>query len=60
MTNSRQCEQCGRVGTRGFKTYPAVRLPSHLGGGMTAPITVCLADKACRSRWPRARRWEDE
>jgi hypothetical protein len=38
-----RCEQCGRVGTRGFKTIPATEY--------TTPITVCANGNACRKRW---------
>ena len=40
----KRCEQCGRVGVRGFQTYT-----THA----PAPITVCAAKAACRKRWPR-------
>lgn len=46
LTASRKrCEQCGRVGTRGFKTLAASEgIPS---------ITVCTTQGACRKRWPK-------
>jgi hypothetical protein len=49
----KRCEQCGRSGVRGFKVLPAVELPPRLGGGMTQPITLCVARKACQKRWPK-------
>jgi hypothetical protein len=42
------CEQCGRVGTRGFKT-----LITFLDGRAVGPITVCSNTNACRKRWPK-------
>lgn len=41
----KSCAQCGRVGVRGFTTYPAT--------GFTGPLTVCSAKPACRKRWPK-------
>ncbi|NUP46185.1 MAG: hypothetical protein HOW97_02565 [Catenulispora sp.] len=40
------CAQCGRVGRRGFKTYP----PGDFGG---PALTVCASNTACRKRWPK-------
>ena len=41
----RYCEQCGRIGKRGFTTLPTTE---H-----TEPITTCSAKAACRKRWPK-------
>jgi DNA translocase FtsK/SpoIIIE-like protein len=38
-----RCEQCGRVGRRGFRTHSS----EH------AEVTVCASKTACRKRWPR-------
>lgn len=40
-----RCEQCGREGVRGFKTYP-----SDEKTGQWA-ITVCANENACQKRW---------
>jgi len=40
----RRCEQCGRLGTRGYRTLPATE---H-----TPEIWLCVAAGACRRRWP--------
>jgi hypothetical protein len=44
QTNEQRCEQCGRTGTRGFRTLKAPGVPE---------ITVCASDGACRKRWPK-------
>ncbi|WP_344287066.1 DUF6011 domain-containing protein [Streptomyces synnematoformans] len=41
-----RCEQCGRVGSRGFRVIPPT---VH-----TPEITVCAAENACRRRRPRS------
>lgn len=46
----RCCEQCGRVGKRGFQTLAAPDIP---------PITVCTAKAACQKRWPKPARDDD-
>lgn len=46
----KRCEQCGRVGTRDFKTYGGF---TDERWGYIEPITVCGATKACRRRWPK-------
>jgi len=38
---ARYCEQCGRVGKRGFKNL------------IDPSITVCANKNACRKRWPK-------
>ncbi|MEU6342177.1 hypothetical protein ABZ883_14695 [Streptomyces sp. NPDC046977] len=38
------CEQCGRTGSRGFRTLTAPDIK---------PITVCANKAACRKRWPK-------
>lgn len=48
--NTLRCEQCGRVGTRGFKRYPTF---THHMFGAIPPITVCSNTNACRKRWPK-------
>ncbi|MEE6264945.1 hypothetical protein V2E29_04690 [Streptomyces diastatochromogenes] len=40
-----RCEQCGRVGVRGFRVLPATEY--------TKPITLCASKAACRKRWPK-------
>lgn len=53
---SETCAQCGRVGTRAFKTLPAVYVdwrPCGVEPFWTDPITICAAVAACRRRWPR-------
>jgi hypothetical protein len=40
------CEQCGRIGTRGFTLYPAT--------AVWRQIVVCANVNACRKRWPKA------
>lgn len=48
----RQCDQCGRTGTRQFRTLDM----SHIG----APdMVLCTNKNACRRRWPRPTR-DDE
>ena len=37
----RRCDQCGRVGKRGFKNL------------IDPSITVCANKNACRKRWPK-------
>lgn len=41
----RYCEQCGRIGRRGFQTLTD---DEH-----DIQITVCTAKAACRKRWPK-------
>lgn len=43
--HARYCEQCGRIGRRGFKTLAD---DEH---GIS--ITVCANKNACRKRWPK-------
>jgi len=38
-----RCEQCDRIGVRGFTTYPKHE---------PRPLTVCSNKAACRKRWP--------
>lgn len=52
MAIEQRCEQCGRVGTRGFKT-----LMSDLAG--VPRITTCSNLNACRRRWPKPARDDD-
>ncbi|MFD4547224.1 DNA translocase FtsK [Streptomyces sp. NPDC058466] len=40
----RCCEQCGRIGKRGFKNF------------IDPSITVCANKAACRKRWPKPAR----
>lgn len=46
MATEQRCEQCGRVGTHGFRTIGA---PAR----GVEPITVCASHNACRRRWPK-------
>ncbi|WP_158838981.1 hypothetical protein [Streptomyces sp. NRRL S-1022] len=46
--SSRRCEQCGRSGTRGFRTL------ANKEHGIR--ITVCANKTACRKRRPKAAR----
>ncbi|MFF4090363.1 DNA translocase FtsK [Streptomyces nigra] len=46
----RRCEQCGRVGRRGFQTLANEE--------QDVPITVCANKVACRRRWPKPSRDE--
>ncbi|MFF7147536.1 hypothetical protein ACFZAO_05615 [Streptomyces griseoaurantiacus] len=48
MTTTHRCEQCGRTGTRGFRTLTD---DEH-----NVRITVCTAKTACRKRWPKQAR----
>lgn len=41
----RYCEQCGRIGKRGYRT--------HASEEDGIEITVCSAKAACRKRWPK-------
>lgn len=46
-----QCSQCGRTGTRQFRT---------LDGAFGGPsMTFCTNTRACRRRWPKPTRDED-
>ncbi|CAM5249846.1 hypothetical protein SGLAM104S_01599 [Streptomyces glaucescens] len=47
----RRCEQCSRIGKRGFKTLAS---EEH-----DVQITVCSNRAACRKRWPRPARDDD-
>lgn len=44
----RRCEQCGRIGKRGFRTLAAEERDIR--------ITVCANKSACRKRWPKPAR----
>ena len=48
---ARRCEQCGRIGRRGFHTHA-----DHERG---IYITVCANKAACRKRWPTPARDDD-
>ncbi len=55
-----RCIQCGRHGTRGFKHYPATVVDWLPCKPFTIPaFSECAAKKACRSRRPTQRTWED-
>ncbi|MDX3520750.1 DNA translocase FtsK [Streptomyces scabiei] len=41
----RCCEQCGRIGKRGYRTHTAAEHGIE--------ITVCANKAACRKRWPK-------
>lgn len=45
----RRCEQCGRIGKRGFQTI----------GADEHTVTQCAARTACRKRWPKPARDDD-
>lgn len=47
----RCCEQCGRIGRRGFRTLASEE--------QDVRITVCTAKAACRKRWPKPARDDD-
>lgn len=47
------CQQCGRIGTRGFRTYPA---NPETGA---AAITVCANTAACSKRRPNPKELND-
>lgn len=47
--HAQYCQQCGRIGRRGFTTYP----PGDFGG---PPLTVCANKTACRKRRPKPAR----
>lgn len=52
-----RCEQCGRVGTRGFIAWPEETLTLMSGVVETIPaITLCASKTACRKRWPKTPR----
>lgn len=48
---ARHCEQCGRIGKRGFR---ALRNDEH-----GIQITECSNRAACRKRWPKPARDDD-
>jgi len=48
---TQRCSQCGRVGTRGFRTLTN---EEH-----RISITVCANKGACRLRWPKPARDDD-
>jgi hypothetical protein len=52
-SDQRRCDQCGRVGRRGFKSLgPTV--VDWLGEPFTIPaITLCANSTACQKRWPK-------
>lgn len=53
-TTPRRCDQCGRVGSRGFRSLPAE--PIELNGMVVVEadqFTECAAKAACRKRWPK-------
>lgn len=55
-----RCEQCGRVGVRGFRTYPDEDV--FHGDQLVAAAhcrTECANKNACRKRWPKPTRDED-
>jgi hypothetical protein len=55
MAATKECQQCGRVGTRGFTTIPAqtVNVPAA-GGPVDLPeFTECANRAACARRWPK-------
>jgi hypothetical protein len=45
-----RCSQCGRLGTRGFRTLTNTEHRIN--------ITVCANKNACRKRWPKPARDE--
>lgn len=49
-TRFKKCDQCGRVGTRGFKTVPITHKGPTDG---IASFTVCVNNRACQGRWLR-------
>ena len=50
-STERCCAQCGRVGTRGFKTLGPTYI-EHLDYTVPA-ITICANERACMKRWPK-------
>lgn len=48
LPQTQRCSQCGRSGTRGFRTLTSVE--------QRISITVCANTNACRKRWPKPRR----
>lgn len=56
-----RCEQCGRVGTRGFRTFPDADA-IHDGRVAVAAhsMTECANRDACRRRWPKPPMGEDQ
>lgn len=51
LGKAKTCEQCGRVGTRGFRTQEP-------GQGFK-PLTTCSNVPACQRRWPKPKRDDD-
>ena len=47
----RRCEQCGRIGKRGFRTLASEEHDIR--------ITECSNRSACRKRWPKPARDDD-
>lgn len=50
IEHTQRCQQCGREGTRGFQTIPAVADGTTY---VVGPYTVCANWRACEKRWPR-------
>ncbi|WP_074990927.1 DNA translocase FtsK [Streptomyces misionensis] len=48
--HAQYCQQCGRIGRRGFRT--------HTNDEQQISITVCANKTACRKRWPNPPRDE--
>lgn len=55
-----RCEQCGRAGTRGFRT---IHVEPWVRDGVTLvtehDYTECASRAACMKRWPKTARDED-
>lgn len=54
MPVKRRCEQCRRVGTRGFSTHHATwQDPDGTWVVDINPQITCTNKTACRKRWPK-------
>jgi len=60
VAEAKRCEQCGRTGTRGFKTTPAGVATTSVGEVAYPEFTECANRDACRKRWPKTRDEDDD
>lgn len=56
----RRCEQCGRTGTRGFRSFPDADVIHDGKVAVKArSMTECANKAACRKRWPKPSQGEE-